>query len=102
MVLRWWGFPAGRTTSIRTERAGGAKGTMRHLFFDTPQSRARELKLILRSTHSLLLYYTPYLKNDGALRNLDLALIAAIADLQQFDSSLPNASPVAQHAREVS
>jgi len=37
-----------------------------------------------------LVYYTPYVKKDGALRNLDLALITAIADLQRLDDSSPD------------
>jgi hypothetical protein len=69
----------------------GAKRTMRHLLSDTPErSRAHDLERILRSTHSLLVYYTPYVKKDGALRNLDLALITAIADLQRLDDSSPD------------
>ena len=64
---------------------------MRHLLSDTPErSRAHDLERILRSTQSLLVYYTPYVKKDGALRTLDLALITAIADLQQLDDSSPD------------
>ena len=60
---------------------------MRQLIPDTPErSRAHDLERILRSTQSLLVYYTPYVKKDKSLRLLDLALIAAIADLQQIDN----------------
>lgn len=57
---------------------------MRHLLSDTPeQSRAHDLEQVLRSTQSLLAFYTPYVKKERSLRVLDLALSTAIAELQK-------------------
>jgi hypothetical protein len=55
----------------------------------TEQSRAHELQLILRSTQSLLAYHAPYIDDRRSLRVLDLALLNAIADLQEIDASQP-------------
>ena len=55
----------------------------------TEQSRSHELQLILRSAHSFLACHTPYIKDRRSLRVLDLALLNAIADLQEIDPSLP-------------
>jgi hypothetical protein len=55
----------------------------------TEQSHARDLELILRSTHSFLAFHTPYLRQGRSLRILDLALLTAIADLQELDAPAP-------------
>ena len=55
----------------------------------TEQSHARDLELILRSTHSFLAYHTSYIKQGRSLRILDLALLTAIADLQELDAPAP-------------
>ena len=75
---------------------------MRRLLSDTPErSRAHDLERVLRSTHSLLLYYTPDVKKERSLRILDLALTTAIADLQQLDDSSLVAPPMAQCTPEA-
>ena len=48
----------------------------------TERLHAHDLQLTLRSTHSILAYHTPYIKDGKSLRMLDLALLNAIADLQ--------------------
>jgi hypothetical protein len=52
----------------------------------TEQSHAHDLEVILKTTHSLLAYHRPYLKDGTSLRVLDLAILNVIADLQQLDT----------------
>ena len=66
----------------------------------TEQSHAHDLQLILRTTHSFLVYHTPYIKDGRSLRILDLALLSAIADLQQLDASSNDDNTSVQRARE--
>jgi len=49
------------------------------------QLHIHNLQLILRSTYSFLTYHSPHIKQGRSLRILDLALITAIADLEQLD-----------------
>ena len=58
-------------------------------------SHAHDLQLILRSAHSFLAYHAPHIKDGRALRILDLALLNAIADLQQLDASQRDGTPTA-------
>jgi hypothetical protein len=60
----------------------------------TEQAHAHDLQLILRSTHSFLAHHSPYIRNGGSLRILDLALLNAIADLQQLESASNGISTV--------
>ena len=56
------------------------------LVHTTKQSHAHDLELILKTTHSLLAYHRPHLQDGAALRILDLAILNAIADLEQLDT----------------
>ena len=63
----------------------GAERTMGHLPSEIiEQSHARDLQLILRTAHSFLAYHRTYIEQGRSLRILDLALLTAIADLQQL------------------
>jgi hypothetical protein len=66
------------------------KGVERTMGYPPPdiseQLHAHDLQLILRSTHSLLSHHSSHIKNGRSLRILDLALLTAIADLQQLEA----------------
>ena len=49
------------------------------------QSYVHDLQVILRTTLSLLKDRTPYIAEGGSLRNLELALVCAIADLERVE-----------------
>ena len=49
------------------------------------QPHAHDLKVILRTTLLLLKDLAPYIGEDNSLRNLELALRCAIADLEHLD-----------------
>ena len=63
------------------------------------QSCVHDLQVILRATLSLLKDHTPYITEDGSLRNLELALVCAITDLERVElqesavRSTPHADP---------
>jgi hypothetical protein len=62
------------------------------------QLHAHNLQLILLSTHSFLAYHAPHIKDGRSLRILDLALLSAIAYLQEFGASVTDDNPPVQRA----
>ena len=62
------------------------------------QLHAHNLQLILLSTHSFLAYHAPHIKDGRSLRILDLALLSAIAYLQEFGASVADDNPPVQRA----
>jgi len=57
------------------------------------QLHAHNLQLILRTAHSFLAYHAPHIKRGKSLRILDLALLSAIADLQESGASPADDGP---------
>ena len=60
------------------------------------QSNILDLQVVLRTTLSLLKNQTPYIVEDGSLRNLELAIMCAITDLEQVElrKQDPNVCPI--------
>ena len=66
----------------------GAERTMNYPPPDiTEKLHAHDLQLILRSTYSFLAHHSPYIREGRSLRILHLALLSAIADLEQLDAT---------------
>jgi hypothetical protein len=65
----------------------------------TEQSHAHDLQLILRSTHSFLAHHSPYIRNGKSLRILDIALLTAIADLQELGAASNGTSTAHEHLK---
>jgi len=66
---------------------------MNHLLSNsTEYSHANDLLLILRTTQSLLADHASHIADGRSLRILDLALMAAIADLEQLHVPPPECS----------
>jgi hypothetical protein len=61
-------------------------------FHTIEQSHTHDLQLILSTTHSLLPYHRPHIKDGVFLRILDLAILNAVAELQQLDASSSDAT----------
>jgi hypothetical protein len=60
---------------------------MDHLFCESGRPHVHDLLLILRTTHSLMADHTQYINDGRSLRILNLALLDAIADLEQIEES---------------
>ena len=48
-------------------------------------SHVRDLRLVLRTTLSLLKDFAPHIGEDKSLRNLEFALLCAMGDLERVD-----------------
>jgi hypothetical protein len=70
------------------------------LVHKTEQSHAHDLELILNSTRSLLAYHRPHIRDGAALRILDLAILNAVAELEQLDGSPSDGATAVRHAPE--
>jgi hypothetical protein len=59
------------------------------------QLYVHDLQRILRSTHSLLSHHSPHIRSGRLLHILGLALLSAMADLQQLEGvALENDRPI--------